>query len=424
MKHLKRLSCFFLILIACCLLFSISVYWIFSATLLNTAFFNDVTKDVKVLDSFEAASKLMSENGIIIESQPLRDNALSIIDGIIRYIAREDMTFSSISIDNLNIANFSPLFLNAVSLQLHDITDVLQIHPYMLSYFLSGSGEIYSYLQSARNGYALYSAILPVLGLFTLFVLLLSNNPAKNIYKTLASTSVLLIITFILLRLLQYNLLIAPIEMVIPDLATLIEPFILRAATNLSLYFLLSGIALFIVSLVFRLKSVCNMLDKTAKRLSVFLIIIAVVFFVTYHHDLYSSIFNRVGNTPQVRQVSTLAQNESSVHLLVLELKEEGSDSPVKDVQLIVNKIDYPYNPLYVSAQSDMSGKARFILPNGSYLVYVNESTLPLNLQPFEPVVLELYNPGNSRYTMILPGTRVTNVHPEIQSKKSSYFPY
>ena len=166
------------------------------------------------------------------------------------------------------------------------------------------------------------------------------------------------------------------------------------------------------------------MLDKTAKKLSIFLTVLAVIFFVTYHHDLYSSILYRVGNSPQGRQVSTLVQNENSVHSLVIELKEEGSDNPVKDIQLIVNKIDYPYNPLYVSAQSDASGNVRFILPNGSYLVYVDESSLPFNLQPFEPVLLELNNPGNSRYTIILPVRCVTTVHPEIQSKKSSYFPY
>lgn len=424
MKVFKSIFHIFIIFLVCITLFSVSLYGIFSSTLLNPAFYADTMNNSRVQNSIDAASKYITKNGFIIDSHSLKGNLLSLAGGVIRYITQEDMSFSSITIDNSNVESFRASILSEAPEQVNNIPDISQIHPYMLSYFISGSENIYSLLHFTRNNYALFKTFYPVIILFTLFIILLSKKPAKYSYIAFTTTSISLVIFGLILRISHRPLVITLFERVSPDLVVLLEPIISKVINSLLLYFLLSATVLFIIAIILRFKPVNNMLSKISQKAVVLLIIIAVVLSIIYRHDLYFLINRNVGNTSQYQQVSTLTQDDGAVHSLVIKLKEQSSDKPIEDVTIVVNKVDYPYNPLYVSTLSNTSGNARFILPSGSFLVYADESTLPCEYNPFEPIILHLNKPDNSWFTIYLTKKEKRKVPNEIQYGKIYSYPY
>lgn len=424
MKVFKSIFHIFIIFLVCITLFSVSLYGIFSSTLLNPAFYADTMNNSRVQNSIDAASKYITKNGFIIDSHSLKGNLLSLAGGVIRYITQEDMSFSSITIDNSNVESFRASILSEAPEQVNNIPDISQIHPYMLSYFISGSENIYSLLHFTRNNYALFKTFYPVIILFTLFIILLSKKPAKYSYIAFTTTSISLVIFGLILRISHRPLVITLFERVSPDLVVLLEPIISKVINSLLLYFLLSATVLFVIAIILRFKPVNNMLSKISQKAVVLLIIIAVVLSIIYRHDLYSIIIRNVGNTSQYQQVSTLTQDDGAVHSLVIKLKEQSSDKPIEDVTIVVNKVDYPYNPLYVSTLSNTSGNARFILPSGSFLVYADESTLPYEYNPFEPIILHLNKPDNSWFTIYLTKKEKRKVPNEIQYGKIYSYPY
>jgi len=424
MKHLKKTANSFVILITCCIIFSVSVFLIFSCTLLNPAFFEDVINNTHIVNSIETAADYMAQNGIIIETQSVKDNLISLIGGIIRYITQEDMSFSNITLDNRYAESLRASILAEASDRTQDIPDILRIHPYMLSYFISGSEAIYFNLQLIRNSYSLFHALCPVLVLLTLFIFLLTKKPGKHICRAFTASSLLLVAFGLFIRLFQNPLFISPVESISSDLAMLSKPVILKIANEVSLYFFAAGIIFIAVSLIFRLKPFYDMQNKIPVKVTVLLILFSVMFFMLYRYDAYSGVIYNAEYTSPLRNVSTLAQNDGAVHSLVLKLKEQETDRPVKDVKLIVNKIDYPYNPLYVSDFSDERGDTRFILPSGSFLVYADESTLPFFLSPFEPVIIQLNNPGNSWYSIYMTKEERPKAPVVIQSGKPVPYPY
>ncbi|MDD4296018.1 MAG: hypothetical protein PHC69_03560 [Ruminiclostridium sp.] len=424
MKVFKSIFHIIIIFLVCITLLSISLYGIFSSTLFNPAFYTNIMNNSRVQNSIEVASEYITQSGFIIDSQSLKDNLLSLAGGIIRYITQEDMSFSSITIDNGNVESFRASILSEAHEQFNNIPDISQIHPYMLSYFISGSENIYSLLHFARNNYSLYKTFYPVIILFSLFIVLLSKKPAKYSYIAFTTTSILLAIFGLILRILRDPFVIAPIERVSQDLVVLLEPFISKVINRLLLYFLLSAMVLFVIAIILRFKPVNNMLSKIPKKAVVLLIIITAVFSIIYRHDLYSIIIRNFGNNSQYQQMSTLIQDDGAVHSLIIKLKEQGSDKPIDDVTIVVNKIDFPYNPLYESALSNSLGNARFILPSGSFLVYADESRLPYDYNPFEPIILNLNNPDNSCFTIYLTKKEKPKVPNEVQSGKIYSYPY
>ncbi|NLY17505.1 MAG: hypothetical protein GX045_00760 [Clostridiaceae bacterium] len=421
---MKKLIEIFIILIVCCSVVFISSYWIFSSTLLNPVFFNNVINYNHVAYSIEQAADYMAQNGIIIDSQSLKDNLLSLIDGVIRYITREDMSFSNITLYNGYAESFkSSLFAGAFD-KVRNIPDILRIHPFMLSYFVSGSETVYFLLQSVRNTYALFHTLCPVLGLLILFIFLMTEKPGKLFCKTLKAAALSLVVLGLFIKLLQNSLLISLTESISSDLVLLSKPIMSEISIKVSLYFLITGIVLFAISLIFRLELFYNMQNRITKQNAVLLITITAVFLMLHRHDITSGVIHSVEDVSQIRYVSTLAQNDEAVHSLVLKLKEQETARPVKGVKLIANKIDFPYNPLYVSALSNSDGNTRFILPHGSYLVYADETTFPPGLNPFEPVIIQLDTPGNSWYSIYLAKAEKPKIPHLIQYGKPVPYPY
>jgi hypothetical protein len=100
------------------------------------------------------------------------------------------------------------------------------------------------------------------------------------------------------------------------------------------------------------------------------------------------------------KNTDILNKDDEAVHSLVIKLREEDSSEPVRNAKLIIYGSDTSNNPLWLSAYSDISGDARFILPKGSYNVYFIESTLPDDRVFFGTVSINIDNPGSSWYTL------------------------
>lgn len=424
MKHIKKLAHLLIVLIACFTLFCISLYWIFSSTLLNPALFDDILDNEHTAYSIEDAADYMAQNGIIIEKQSLKDNLLSLIDGVIRYITREDMSFSDITINNGYVESSRWSALAETYDKTRSIPNISRIHPFMMSYFIPGSETVYSYLQLVRNSYALLHALCPVLALFILLILLLDKRSGKIICKSSKAAAFLLVASGLFIKLIQNCLFISPAKSVFWDFALIFKPVISKITVKVSLYFLAAGIFFAAISLVFSLKPVCGMINKASKKISAMPVLVIVALFILNRHDITASVVHNVANVSQTRHISTLAQNDAAVHSLVLKLKEEGTEKPVRDITIIANKADYPYNPLYVSAVSDFEGNTRFILPHGIFLVYADESKLPSGLKPFEPVIIRLDMPGNSWYTIYLAKEEKPIAPPSNQPGKPVPYPY
>jgi len=424
MKLVKNLAHLIIVLIACFTLFVVSLYLIFSCTLLKPAFYNNILTDKHAADSIEVAANYMVQNGINTEKQSLKDNLMSLIDGVIRYITQEDMSFSDITIDKGYIESLQSSILAGANDKSQNIPLISRVHPYMMSYFISGSETVYSRLQLIRNSYALFNELYPVWCLTILIIFLLTEKPGKILFKTFESVSFSLFACAISIMLLQTILFNTPGESIVWDLLLIFKPVISKITFKISLYLFAAGLIFTAGSLILRTRPLYAMRNKISGKTSVLLLLFIAVFFSLQRHDITSSTINNVANASQIMNISTLAQNDGAVHSLILKLNEEVTGRPVKDVKLIANKIDYPYNPLYVSALSDSDGNARFILPSGSFLVYADESSLPPGLNPFEPVILRLDIPGNSWYSIYLTSKEKPVTYPAIQSGKPVPYPY
>jgi len=103
-----------------------------------------------------------------------------------------------------------------------------------------------------------------------------------------------------------------------------------------------------------------------------------------------------------------LDQAEGTVHSLMIKIREKDTEQPLPGVKLILVETGSAYDPLLMTVYSDSNGDARFILPQGSYLIYADNSTIPPSYTPFEPVTIVVDKPDSSWYTLHMTWNRKT----------------
>lgn len=422
MKPVKNIIRFLLILFTCCTMFFISMYWILSSTLLNPVFFDLIMDTQESQEFIGELSKFAEQNGLAANERLIRENMLSLINGLIRYITVEDMSFSDISIDNENITALKSTFSEAYDRA--NIPDILRIHPFVLSYFIPGLEKFYYILQTVRSVYVICKTLYPLLVIISLLNIFIYGKLGKNMYTPLSIVSFPVAITGLVVKCFQYRLFISPVEGFFHELVPIIKPFISKLTFYLFFHCVMTAVFLFITAAILKALPVKRLLAEYSGNISILFAIILFLILITYRHD-FSPIFDReLDNNHKTLQVYTLIQNEGAVHSLMIKLLEEGSDLPARDVKVIANKIDYPYNPFYITTFTDSSGNARLILPGGLYLLYVYEPTLPPGYNSFDPVVLKLSASDNSFYTIHLPKKRTANTRLKIQTSGMYPYPY
>lgn len=396
------------------------MYWVLSGTLLNHAFYTKILSRDKVVTSFYNASRVISGNSLItMSTQSIRNNFVSLLDGLIRYITLSDMTLSDISIEDNAISlktDFLPETYNVSS----GFPKISSIHPYALTYFIPESNNIYWHLSLFQKGYAIYRFFSPVFFFIALLIVLFSKRVPENLHAILISTSTAVCFTGLFLLIFQKPMLIIPLSKALGVYSSFLKPFIAEICLLIFIKIIELCFVFIIVALLTKIEPITRFIKKSARNIALILIIFAGIFSILYRNEIYSVITPAVNNTMGEHKVYTIDQHEGTVHSLTIKLKEEETNEPVSDVHLVLLKTDYSYR---VTALSDVLGNARFILPQGEFFIYADQSTVPDGFISFEPVIIALHNPDSSWYTFYLKKSNEENFTLETQNQQISDSP-
>lgn len=380
-------------------LFFVTMYWILSSALLQPAFYSKVLASEEVATALNAVSNTLSTKTIRFSGQSLKDNAFTLIEGVIRFITHKDMSMASISLEEENVQSIRSAFALAAPETMGEIPDISRIHPYVLSYFLPGSDQVYAWLYVVHNGYVASRAVIPVFWVIILFLLLFPENSAGKTKHALTITGMALIITGFLIYVLHRPLFLSLLSNAFADAAAIMKPFISKAVSLLSLRFIMVGSLLIIISRVFNILLLHRVMNRYSRKIGMILCIFLFLSLILFRSEIVPEEVQTMGTTLKQQEISVLGQDAESVHSVVIKIREEGTNIPIQNVKLILTgkngtKISW------ISQTTDDLGNVRFILPEGEYRLFAERSTVPINYIPFEPVTLYLNRPDSSWYTL------------------------
>lgn len=179
-NRLETAKRIFIIALSSCMLLFVSGYFIFCSTVVNPRFYEIVFSDKAVIASFGYAAEQISRAGPIkLSSQSLINNTITVIDGFIRFVVQKDMSLSSISIEEENISSI-PAVVLATTTDSPEIPQINRIHPYVFTYLMPESEDIYSLLYLIQKGFSVARFICPGLCIAILLLLLFSDKTAEN----------------------------------------------------------------------------------------------------------------------------------------------------------------------------------------------------------------------------------------------------
>jgi len=392
---------YLIVAVSCFIAITALFYLSYVYALMNPEFYEKIFLEDDMQDCFETISQMLSINGEpAFSSQSLRNNAVTLSEGLIRYVKKHDMSFSDIIPEEESIVFLS----SAVSFDDPNLgTDFIKktkIHPYMLGYFLPGSDAVYLKLQDIQAVYTAIKFLIPLLLLTSLFIILISGKPAHNIRTTVIISCAVLLAASFFIYIFRYGLFVCSFEKALPGISNILRPIIEKAITILFIRSVLICLLAIPVSVIFSIRPFVDVFDRNSKTLAALLVILLGVFLSLYHNELYNAITNKIKTFAVQKSTDMLNKDEQAVHSLVIKLREEDSNEPVCNAKLIVYGSDTSNNPLWFSAYSDINGDARFILPKGSFNVYFDESDLPDDRISFGTVSINIDKPGSSWYTL------------------------
>lgn len=392
-------------------LFIFMMYGIFSCTLLNPDFYHHIFETEAVTASFNKASETLTAGGAFLFSGPsLKENAYGLVEGVLRFIHQKDMSLSSIQLEEENTETIRTAVLSAVPDGDAGIPQISRIHPFVVSYFMPGTETIFSTLQSLQEGFAFLQTLVPFLGLIGLITLLLPDKAAENTRLTLVTTGILLIGVAFALFVLQKTLLLSPLSEIFPDAEVFIGPIVHKMTDTLFIVCTGTGGVLLATTPVMKLPQVKKAVNHYSRIAAVVLIVLTGMVVILFNNEVFATPLQTMKLHEQA-QVKILSQNENTVHSLIIKLREDGTEAPIINARLTLVCLDKDVDP--VSAVTDVLGNARFILPQGRFILYTDASTINRLYYAFEPVVLNLDQPDSSWYTFYL--TRNENFRPDLE---------
>ena len=376
-------------------------YISYISALLNPEFYEKIFIEGDMQDSFETVSQILSSNGEpAFSSQSVQNNAVSLSEGIIRYIKKNDMSFSDIIPEEESTVSLcSAVSFNEPDAET-DFIGKLKMHPYMLSYFLPGSNTLYLKLQTIQTVYTAIKFIIPLLSAAAFLIILISGRPAQTIRITIIISCAVFLTVSVFLYISRNIFFVYSFEKAVPDISNIFKPFIEKAITILFIRSVLVCLFIVPIAVVFSIKPVRKTFDRISKTLAASLVIVLALVLSLYYHEFFTVITNKYKSFAVKNTAHILNKDDEAVHSLIIKLREEGSDEPVCNAKIVIYGMDTSDNPLWISAYSDTNGDARFILPKGSFNVYFDETTLPDDQVSFGTVSIKIDKPGNSWYTL------------------------
>lgn len=382
-------------------LFPVIVYWILSCTMLNPAFYRLVFESRAVQASLSETSGIINSQGYaLFTDQSLKENAYSLAEGILRFIKQDDMSLSNIQFESESTETIRSAVLAAVPEQTAEVPEISRIHPFVIAYFLTESENIYTALFSAQRIYAALHSVIPMLLLFSMLLLLLSKKTAENLKAVCISTGTATLLSAFIVLFFRRSLLLSPLSDILPDTGIIIVVY--QALKYLVLFSVLTGLILFLAATAVKKQPVKRFVNRFSGAFAILLIALGGLYFILFNNEVFAKTVQTVNGNAEQQQVKILDPGDGAVHSLTIKLREADTQEPVENVKLILLRLNDNSEPLQFIAYSDESGDARFILPEGKFLLFADPATIPGSLTGFEPAVLTLDRPDSSWYTFHL----------------------
>lgn len=397
-----------------CALYFVVLYQILSSTVLNAGFYQKVFETDAMNTALASLSeRITADENLSFSAASLKTNALSLIDGVLRFVTQDDMSFSSIYFEDNLIESIQSAAFSDTSEAAERLPSISRIHPYVLSYLLPGSNTVYTCLLFARKVVAAADEILPFLGFAVLLLLLLSRKTAENTRLAFIITGIAVALTVIVAQVIPWLLPITASGYIPPEIIAFIRPFLKALMTNLAIFAACACSLLFFTALILKTPIIRRIINRYSGSFALILISVLSIFLLLSDNDLVSGTALSITADYSQSQVSVL-QGEGAVHSLTIKLREEGTDKPVPNIRLGLVKLGNDSEPLQMFADSDNQGNARFILPEGVFLVYAVPSTVPEGYVSFEPVTITLNRPDSSWYTLYFSADSKEDINQDI----------
>jgi len=383
------------------ILFFVSLYWIFTCTLLNSAFYAEIADTQKAASSFDAISEILSADGIFaLSGEAIRDNVLSLVEGITRYITQNDMSLSDISFEKANTEALRSVVLSASPDIEREIPDISRIHPYVLTYFMPGSEKIFLLLRIIQTAYALFRSVYPAISVVGLLLLLMTAKPAENTGTAMIAAGSAAAVAGIFTSIFGSSLIISLLSGILSDSADLLKPLVHATALAFLARCIMASAILFCAAAVFRVRLFGAAINTHGRKWAFLFVITAGVFLIIYRKEVFTDVMHTMKSQPITFEADMLDQAEGTVHSLVIKIREKGTEQPLPGIKLILARLGSGDDPFLMTVYSDSNGDARFILPKGSYFIYADKSTVPPSYTPFDPITVTVDKPDSSWYML------------------------
>lgn len=404
-------------------LFLVILYWILSCTLLNPAFYHSVFESGAAQASFaDASGKISPQGTALFTGQSLKENALSLTEGILRFIKQNDMSLSNIQLEAESTQSIRTAVYAAAPEETAMLPELSRIHPFVISYFLPGSENIYSALFYAQKVYSALRLVIPMLLLILLLLLLLSKEPSENTKAVCISTGTAILSAAAIMLIFQRPLLLSPLSHIFHDADAMI-PIVQQAVTVLVCFSALTGVMLFLPVPAVTLKPVKRFLNRFSRTFAILIMILTGLLFILFNNEVFAEAIQTVKAHAEQLPAKILSPGDGTVHSLTIKLREMDTQAPVDNVRLTLLRLGGQTEPVRITEYSDAQGNARFILPEGVFLLTADPASISGSFICFEPVVLTLDRPDSSWYTFYLARRDIEDFKPGIPEESNSRFP-
>lgn len=410
------------ITVSSCALFLVVWYFVVSCTLLNPSFYDFVFSSKPAQIAFTNASARLSAKGTtLFSSQSLKDNAYSLVEGILRFIRQKDMSLSNIQFETESTSSIRSVMMAAAPDEAAAVPEISRIHPFVMPYFIPGAENVFTVLLSVQKAFTALSTIIPVLGLIAMLLLFLHEKTAENLKAVLRYTGVAVMIPGVGLLLCYRRLLITNLSGFIPDAHT-ITPIVRQGAMCLMGFSFLTGALLILAASVFSVPAVHRTLNRFSKVIALSVLVLAGITFIVFSNDVLPNAVLTLKTQTESAKVRILKNEDGAVHSLTIKLRKTDTQEPIKNVRLTLLRMDSLSEPSRITTLSDVQGDARFVLPKGKYLLTADPSTVPVDSSHFEPVMLTLDKPDSSWYTFYLSNSSENSINLEIPDDRNLGF--
>jgi len=302
------------------------------------------------------------------------------------------------------------------------VPEISRIHPFVIAYFMPGSESIFTTLLSVQKAFTALNTIIPALGVIALLLLCLHDKTADNSKAVFRVAGVSVMLTGVVLLLFYRPLLLTYLSALIPD-ADIITPIVRQIAVCLMVFAVITGALLVLAAAALSLTAVKQIINRFSKAFALTVLVFTCITVIVFSNDVFDNLVQSFKSQAVPTHVNTLKAEDGTVHSLTIKLREANTQDPIENVRLTLFRMDSLSETSQTTVLSDVQGGARFIVPEGNYLLFADPTTVSGISSRFEPVTLCLDKPDSSWYTFYLQNNGEKSINRDIPNDRNSVFP-